>query len=75
MSETCPILTLATLKPHMLQWPEEEQIKIRCRTGLPINNVELQLLDPEGKAVPHDGKSTGEVVVRCAVVDPGLFQG
>jgi len=71
MSETCPILTLANLKPHMLQWPEDEQIKIRCRTGLPINNVELKLFDPEGKEIPHDGKSTGEVVVRT----PWLTQG
>jgi len=71
MSETCPILTLANFKPHMLQWPEDEQITIRCRTGLPINNVELELLDPDGKSVPHDGKSTGEVVVRA----PWLTQG
>jgi fatty-acyl-CoA synthase len=71
MSETCPILTIANLKSHMLAWPEDEQIKIRCRTGLPINNVTLELFDPDGKAVPHDGKSTGEVVVRA----PWLTQG
>ena len=71
MSETCPILTLANFKPHMLQWTEDEQITIRCRTGLPISNVELQLLDPDGQSVPHDGKSTGEVVVRS----PWLTQG
>jgi fatty-acyl-CoA synthase len=71
MSETCPILTLANFKPHMLRWSEEEQIKIRCRTGLPINNVELKVLDPEGKEVARDGKSTGEVVVRA----PWLTQG
>lgn len=74
MSETCPILTLATFKPHMLTWPEEEQIKIRCRTGLPINNVELKLLDPEGNGVPHDGKSTGEVVVRAPWLSQGYFK-
>lgn len=74
MSETCPILTLANFKPHMLQWPEDEQIKIRCRTGLPINNVELKLLDPEGKEVPYDGKSTGEVVVRAPWLTQGYFK-
>ena len=71
MSETCPILTLANFKPHMLQWSEDEQITIRCRTGLPINNVELELLDPDGQPVPHDGRSTGEVVTRS----PWLTQG
>ncbi len=71
MSETCPILTLANFKPHMLQWSEDEKITIRCRTGLPISNVDLQLLDPDGQPLPHDGRSTGEVVVRA----PWLTQG
>lgn len=74
MSETCPILTLANFKPHMLQWPEDEQIKIRCRTGLPINNVELKLLDPDGQEVANDGKSTGEVVVRAPWLTQGYFK-
>ena len=71
MSETCPLLTLANLKPHMLAWDQEDQIKMRCRTGLPVTNVLLEVLDPEGRPLPHDGKSTGEVVVRT----PWLTQG
>ncbi|MFH0780953.1 MAG: fatty acid--CoA ligase [Pseudomonadota bacterium] len=71
MSETCPILTLAILKPHMREWGEDLQITMRCRTGLPISNVQLTLFDPDGQPVPHDGKSTGEVVVRA----PWLTQG
>ena len=71
MSETCPLLTIAMLKPHMLEWSEEEQVKMRCRTGLPVANVLLEVRDPMGKALPHDGKSTGEVVVRT----PWLTQG
>jgi fatty-acyl-CoA synthase len=71
MSETCPLLTAASLKPKMLEWSEEEQIKMRCRTGRPAPNVYLQIWDPEGNALPHDGKTTGEVVVRA----PWLTQG
>ena len=71
MSETCPLLTIANLKPEMLDWPQEEQIKIRCRTGLPVANVLLEVLDANGKPLPHDGKSAGEVVVRS----PWLTQG
>ncbi len=71
MSETCPILTLAGLKPHMLEWDVEDQIKIRCRTGLPIPNVLLEIVDQEGNILPHDGKATGEVVART----PWLTQG
>jgi fatty-acyl-CoA synthase len=71
MSETCPVLTLANLKPHMLNWEEEKQVTIRCRTGLPINSVQLEIVDPDGQPVVHDGKTVGEVVVRA----PWLTQG
>jgi fatty-acyl-CoA synthase len=71
MSETCPVLTLAHLKPHMLNWDLERQVDIRCRTGLPIPNVVLDIVDPDGKPLPHDGQATGEVVVRS----PWLTQG
>ncbi len=71
MSETCPLLTAAVLKPHMWDWDQEEQIKIRCRTGLPVPNVLLEVVDPMGDPLPRDGSSTGEVVVRS----PWLTQG
>ncbi|MFO8049527.1 MAG: fatty acid--CoA ligase [Desulfosudaceae bacterium] len=71
MSETCPLLTAAVLKPKMLEWSQEEQIKMRCRTGRPAPNVLLEIHDPEGNPLPHDGQSTGEVVVRA----PWLTQG
>ncbi len=71
MSETCPVLTAANLKPHMLEWDAARQVPYRCRTGFPVPNVLMQLWDPEGRPLPHDGKSTGEVVVRT----PWLTQG
>lgn len=74
MSETCPILTIANLKPHMRQWDESRQITMRCRTGLPISGVQLEIFDPYGKPAPHDGKSTGEVVVRAPWLTQGYFK-
>jgi fatty-acyl-CoA synthase len=71
MSETCPVLTVANLKPPMLDWDMDRQINVRCRTGLPIPNTYVSIVDPNGKPLPHDGISTGEVVVRT----PWLTQG
>lgn len=71
MSETCPLLTAANLKPWMLDWDMDKQVTIRCKTGMPVPLVHLEIVDPEGKPVPHDGKATGEVVVRA----PWLTQG
>jgi len=71
MSETCPVLTMANLKQHMLDWTAEEQLEARCRTGLPIPDVNLEIVDPDGNPVPHDGESVGEIIVRA----PWLTQG
>ncbi|MCC6194028.1 MAG: fatty acid--CoA ligase [Burkholderiales bacterium] len=71
MSETCPILTLAHLRPHMLDWDVERKAPVLCRAGRPIPMVELRIVDAAMKDVPHDGSSQGEVVVRS----PWLTQG
>jgi len=74
MSETCPVLTLAYLQPHMLNWDIDEQVKIRTKTGMTIPLVDIQIIDPEGKPLPNDGKTTGEVVVRCPWLTQGYFK-
>ncbi|ACN14759.1 AcsM3 [Desulforapulum autotrophicum HRM2] len=71
MSETCPLLTVAHIKPHMESWDEDRQIDIRCKTGLPIPLVDIEIIDPMGDPVAHDGVQTGEVVARS----PWLTQG
>jgi len=71
MSETCPILSLAQLKPGMSELDADTQIEYRTRAGLPIQLVDLRIVDEQMHDVPHDGKATGEVVVRA----PWLTQG
>ena len=71
MSETCPVLTLAMIKPHLMESEADEQVAIRCKTGLPIPHVQLKIVDMDGKELPHDGNTAGEVVVRA----PWLTQG
>lgn len=74
MSETCPVLTLAYLQPYMVDWDIDEQVKIRTKTGMTIPLVDIRVVDPEGKPLPNDGKSTGEVVVRCPWLTQGYFK-
>jgi fatty-acyl-CoA synthase len=71
MSETCPVLSLAMIKPHLMEADQDEQVAIRCMTGLPIPHVQMKIVDMDGKELPHDGKTAGEVVVRA----PWLTQG
>ena len=71
MSETCPIMSLAQLKPTMTDLDADEQIDYRTRAGLPIQLVDLRVVDEQMRDVPHDGETSGEVVARA----PWLTQG
>jgi fatty-acyl-CoA synthase len=74
MSETCPILTLANLKPHMMDWDIERQLDYRTKTGFPLPLVELRIVDDSGNPVPRDGQSPGEIVVRTPWCTQGYFK-
>ena len=74
MSETCPLLTAANLKPKMAGWSPEQKLDIITKTGLPTPFVNLKVVDAEGKDVPHDGVTTGEIVVRTPWLTQGYFK-
>jgi len=65
LSETAPVLTIANPREDMLDWPTEKLIDMIIKTGIPIPLVELRVIDSEGKDVPRDGKTVGEIVVRA----------
>ena len=60
LSETCPVLSYAVLKPG-----EEDDVAARVKTGRPLPLVDLRIVDEDMQAQPHDGETTGEVVVRA----------
>ena len=71
LSESCPLLTLAQLRPGMEDWDIQRQLAVRCKAGRPLPMVELRVVDSDMRSLPHDGQSQGEVVVRA----PWLTQG
>lgn len=75
MSETCPVLTLTYLPQHLKEkLSTDEEIAERIKTGRPIPFVETKLLDDDGKSLPFDGKSVGELVVRAPWLTQGYFK-
>jgi fatty-acyl-CoA synthase len=74
MSETCPVMSTATLKEHMLDWDEDKQLDIVIKTGKPIPLAEIEVVDADENILPHDGKSTGEVVMRSPWLTKGYFK-
>ena len=71
MSETCPLLTITRVDQNVRKLPSHQQITYRIKAGVPTNLVDLEIWDPQGKALPHNGEATGEIVVRA----PWLTQG
>lgn len=74
MSETGPVLAISRLLDPpagvAVGADSDAELEQRCRAGLPIPLVDLQLVEPGMKPVPHDGKSVGEIVVRAPWVTP-----
>ncbi len=74
MSETCPVLTLAQLKPHMFDWDEERKIDVYTKTGFPVPLVKLKIVDMDMNELPPGRHNQGEIVVRTPWLTMGYYK-
>jgi fatty-acyl-CoA synthase len=61
LTETSPIAALAHPPKHV---PADRAMDYRVTAGRALGGVEARVVDDEGKVVPRDGVSTGEIEVR-----------
>lgn len=73
LSETCPALSLAQVKTRYLAAGADEEVAHRVKAGLPVPLVDLRVVDGQMRDVPHDGKTTGEVVARAPWLTRGYL--
>jgi fatty-acyl-CoA synthase len=74
MSETGPLLTLGQVKSSDLTGDPDAEVEFRTKAGRTCPLVDLRIVDPAMKALPHDGKTSGEVVVRAPWLTQGYFE-
>jgi len=74
MSETCTVLSLSQLTAKDLELSIEEQAELRCRTGRPIGLAQMRVVGPDGKDVPCDDKTAGEIIVRSPYLTQGYLK-
>ncbi len=65
MSETCPVMTVATFKDDMAGISGGDKIDIVTKTGLPLPLCRIEIVDPMDQPLPHDGVTSGEIVARA----------
>jgi acyl-CoA synthetase (AMP-forming)/AMP-acid ligase II len=74
MTEMSPLGTVGSLRPSADALPLEEQFKLRARQGRGIFGVEMKVVDDDGRELPWDGNSSGELKVRGPWVCKGYFR-
>ena len=73
MSETGPLLTVAHLQPSDLTGDHDREAEIRTRAGRACPLVDLRIVDADMNEAPHDGATSGEIVVRAPWLTNGYF--
>jgi fatty-acyl-CoA synthase len=74
MSETCPIVAIAHLKPEDLEAADERRLDIITRSGFPVPLVQAAIFDTEDKPLPPGATNTGELVLRAPWLTAGYFK-
>jgi fatty-acyl-CoA synthase len=75
LTETSPFLTVCEPLPEHRGRSASERAVIKARQGVEmITSGELRVIDADGKDVPSDGQSLGEIVFRGNVVMHGYYR-
>ena len=74
LTETSPLITFCEPRLEHEGLSRAERSVIKARQGVELlTSGELRVVDEEGRDVPHDGATIGEIVVRGNVVMKGYY--
>ena len=75
MTEMSPLGTACTLEPRHLKLGEAERMAVQAKQGRAVFGVDMKIVDADGKDLPHDGKASGELLVRGPWIIERYFKG
>jgi acyl-CoA synthetase (AMP-forming)/AMP-acid ligase II len=64
MTEMSPVGTLNAPKRKHAELSAAEQLRISVKQGRPLYGVDMKVVDADGRELPRDGKSAGNLLVR-----------
>ena len=73
LTETSPVLTVSSIKKGV-PCDDASRPHKRARAGYAIPGVEVRVVDADGRDVPRDGETIGEVVARGDVIMDGYWK-
>ncbi len=74
LTETSPLLTIATLKSTLGDMEEPERLRRQAMTGWPQVGVELRVVDENDQDVIPDGQQIGQIIARSDGVMKGYWR-
>ena len=74
MTEMSPVGTVATFKARHLAGSEAARNAVQARQGRVVFGVDMKVVDPEGRELPWDGKSSGDLLVRGPAILHSYFK-
>ncbi len=75
LTETAPAISICEPRPEHQSLPPDERARIKARQGVElITSGELRVVDDQGREVPADGTTPGEIIARGNVIMAGLLQ-
>ncbi|MBV9539541.1 MAG: long-chain-fatty-acid--CoA ligase [Acidisphaera sp.] len=73
MTETSPLGTYNAPKPANAEQPGDARMRLREKQGRAIFGIDMEIVDDSGRALPWDGATPGNLVVRGPWVTGGYF--
>ena len=65
MSETAPVLSYGNINHSVMPLDETAKERMTAFSSVPVPLVEMRIIGEDGKEVPRDSKTIGEIVVRA----------
>jgi 3-(methylthio)propionyl---CoA ligase len=75
MTELSPVGTVCTLKPKHETLSGEARRAIQAKQGRSVYGIDMKIVGEDGRELPHDGKTSGELMVRGPWVISRYFKG